>query len=215
MRTDYDLETLGARAGYKLLTAVVVPRPIAWVVSRSGEGIDNLAPHSCFTVASVNPPIIAFTSVGEKDSQRNIEATGEFTVCLTPEPLLEQINATATDFPSDHSEIDAVGLTREPSARVAPPRIAESPVALECTLERTIPVGDCTMVLGRVVFAVVDEDVHVDGKPDVKRLAPLARLGGDEWSTIGEVIDTPRIRWKDWPGHFAGESAPDSASSST
>ncbi|MEJ2861070.1 flavin reductase family protein [Actinomycetospora flava] len=211
MRTDFDPDAVGARGVYKLLTAVIVPRAIAWVVTRSAEGVDNLAPHSFFTVASTDPPIVQFTSVGEKDSLRNAQATEEFTVCLTPEPLLEHINATATDFPSHESEIDAAGLTREPSLLVKTPRIAESPVALECRLEQTLDVGNCTLVLGRVVHIAVSDDVLVDGKPDVRRLAPLARLGGDEWSTLGEVVATPRIRYSDWPGHFTESSGSSSS----
>jgi flavin reductase (DIM6/NTAB) family NADH-FMN oxidoreductase RutF len=206
VRTDIEPDALGAVGFYRFLTSVIVPRAIAWVVTRSAEGVDNLAPHSFFTVASTDPPVVQFTSVGEKDSLRNAEATGEFTVCLTPEPLLEAINATATDFPPHESEIDATGVTREPSKLVAPPRIAESPVALECRLEQTVPVGNCTLVLGRVVHAVVSDDALVDGRPDTKRLAPLARLGGNEWSTIGEVVATPRIRYAEWPGHYPGAS---------
>lgn len=206
MRTDFDPEAVGARGLYKLLTAVVVPRAIAWVVTRSADGVDNLAPHSFFTVASTDPPVVQFTSVGEKDSLRNAVATGELTVCLTPEPLLEHVNATATDFPPGESEIDATGLTREPSLHVAPPRIADSPVALECRLERTLEIGNCTLVFGRVVHVAVADEVLVDGRPDARRLAPLARLGGDEWSTLGEVVATPRIRYGDWPGHFSGAS---------
>jgi flavin reductase (DIM6/NTAB) family NADH-FMN oxidoreductase RutF len=207
VRTDFDPDALGAARFYQFLTQVIVPRPIAWVVTRSADGVDNLAPHSFFTVASTDPPIVQFTSVGEKDSLRNAEATGEFTVCLTPEKLIEEINATATDFPADESEIDATGLTREPSSHIATPRIAESPVALECRLERTVPLGNCTIVLGRVVHAVVDSDALVDGRPDARRLAPIARLGGSEWSTLGEVRKTPRIRYDEWPGHFSGAAS--------
>ncbi|GAA4871690.1 flavin reductase family protein [Actinomycetospora straminea] len=209
MRTDFDPDQIGPGGFYKFLTSVIVPRAIAWVVTRSADGVDNLAPHSFFTVASTDPPVVQFTSVGEKDSLRNAVASGEFTVCLTPEPLLEHINATATDFPPHESEIDATGLTREPSLRIATPRIAESPVALECRLERTIEVGNCVLVLGRVVHAAVADDALVDGRPDVKRLAPLARLGGNQWSTVGEVLATPRIRYDDWPGHFSdGDASP-------
>ncbi len=215
MRTDFDPDTVGAGGFYKLLTSVIVPRPIAWVVTRSADGVDNLAPHSFFTVACTDPPIVQFTSIGEKDSLRNAEATGEFTVCLTPEPLLEHVNATATDFPPGQSEIDATGLTREPSLRVVTPRVAESPVALECRLEQVVRLGNSAVVLGRVLHAAIDESVLVDGRPDVRRLAPLARLGGNEWSTLGEVLATPRIRYADWPGHFSGESASSSSAASS
>ena len=100
-RLDITPAGIGEAAFYKLLTSVVVPRPIAWVSSRSAEGVENLAPHSFFTVSSVDPPIVQFTSVGRKDSLRNVERTREFVVCLTPEPLFEQVNATGTEFPTD------------------------------------------------------------------------------------------------------------------
>ena len=119
MRTDFDPREMSSRDFYRLLTAVVVPRPIAWVSSTSETGVDNLAPHSFYTVASVNPPIVQFTSVGEKDSLRNIEAQKEFVVNLTPAWLFEEVNATGTDFPAEISEFDAVGLTREPSTTMA------------------------------------------------------------------------------------------------
>ena len=203
-RTDFDPAELGTFPFYKLLTAVVVPRPIAWVSSRSEDGVDNLAPHSFFTVSAIDPPIVQFTSVGRKDSLNNIEQTREFVVCLTPERLFEQVNATGTDFPGSESEFDRVGLEREPSAKVAPPRVKDSPVALECVLHATIGLGISTLVLGRVVHAAVDSDVLVDGHPDIDRLSPLSRLGRDEWGTRGDIREITRIRHQDWPGHFEG-----------
>jgi flavin reductase (DIM6/NTAB) family NADH-FMN oxidoreductase RutF len=205
MRSLFDPEDLGRRI-YPILTAVVVPRPIAWVSSTSAGGVDNLAPHSFFTVACVNPPIVQFTSVGRKDTLRNIEATGEFVVNLSPEPLFEQINATGTNFPADVSEFDAVGVEREPSERVAPPRVAASPVALECTLHSTITLGDSTLVLGRVVLVAVAEEVMVDGHPELDRLAPLSRLGKDEWGVTPAVRAISRIPWDDWPGHYGAST---------
>ena len=129
-REIFDADSMSTGEFYRMLTAVVVPRPIAWVSSISQEGVANLAPHSCYTVSSVKPPIIQFTSVGEKDTLRNIESQGEFVVNLTPASLFEQVNATGTDFPPETSEFDAAGLTREASTHVSPPRVAESPVAL-------------------------------------------------------------------------------------
>jgi len=199
-RLDLDPAELGAGI-YPWLTSVVVPRPIAWVSSRSVDGVDNLAPHSFFTVAGIDPPVVQFTSVGVKDSLRNVLATGEFVVCLTPEPLVEQVNLTGTDFPADVSEYDAVaGLTREPSSKVAPPRVAESPVAIECVLAGKKEFGRCIVVFGRVVHLAVSPDVLRDGRPVIDLLRPLARLGADEWSTIGEVSERPRVRYADWPG---------------
>jgi len=191
-RRDYDPAELGS-AVYPLLNSVVVPRPIAWVSTTSLEGVDNLAPHSFFTIAGIDPPVVQFTSVGAKDSLRNALATGEFVVALCSEPLLEQVNRTGTDYPPDTSEYDAVGLTRESSRLVTPPRVAESPVNLECRLVGTRAFGDCTVVFGQVVHVAVDEAVLRDGRPAVDLLRPLARLGADEWSTIGVVTDHRRI----------------------
>jgi flavin reductase (DIM6/NTAB) family NADH-FMN oxidoreductase RutF len=199
MRADFDPAETGSRVFYRLLTALVVPRPIAWVSSRSAEGVDNLAPHSFFTVASSDPPMLAFTSVGSKDTLRNVRATGEFVVNLAVEPLITAVNETATDFPPQVGEFDAVGLRREPSALVAPPRVADSPAAFECRLHATLGLGNAsTMIIGRVVFAAVDESVLVDGYPEVDLLRPLARLGRDEWSTIGEVSSVKRIKYSAW-----------------
>lgn len=188
---------------YRFLTSVVVPRPIAWVSTRSADGIDNLAPHSFFTVSCVKPPILQFTSVGKKDSLRNAEATGEFVINLAPEPLFEQINATGTDFPPEVSEFEAVGLTPEPSVKVAPARVGESPVALECRLHSTLELGDSTVVFGQVVHASVDESVLIDGHPAMELLRPLSRLGRNEWGDPPTVRRIDRIRYTDWPTGYS------------
>jgi flavin reductase (DIM6/NTAB) family NADH-FMN oxidoreductase RutF len=197
VRTDFDPAELGSRGFYRLLTATIVPRPIAWVSTTSEDGVDNLAPHSFFTVACVDPPIVQFTSVGRKDTLRNVEANREFVVHLTPEDLLEQVNATGTNYPAHHSEFDAAGLEREPSLRVRPPRVKASPVALECVLHGTMSFGDSTMVLGRVVHAAVHTDVLAeDGLPAVDRLSPVSRLGRNEWGVHGEVKRIDRVPYE-------------------
>ena len=175
-------------AFYRVMNSVVVPRPIAWVCSRSADGVLNLAPHSFYTVACVEPPVVQFTSVGRKDSLRNVEATREFTVSLTPESLFEQINATATDFPPATSEAEACGVRLEPSDVVGVPRVAESPVAIECTLHSTVRLGDSTVVFGRVRAISAWESAVRDGRPRIEHLrrwpgsaatsgAPSARSG--------------------------------------
>ncbi|NHA70295.1 flavin reductase family protein [Phycicoccus flavus] len=193
-------ERMGAGAAYRLLTASVVPRPIAWVGTRSSDGVDNLAPHSFFTVVSTDPPMLAFTSVGRKDTLNNVEATGEFVVCLAPEPLFEVVNGTSADYPPEIGEFDAEDVRREPSRTVAPPRVAASPVVLECRLHEVRPTGNCFVVVGEVLHAAVDEAVAASEdmlrRPhvDVEALAPLSRLGADEWGLLGEIrrIDRPR-----------------------
>lgn len=201
-RKDFDPAQMSSKDFYQLLTAVVVPRPIAWVSTTSVDGVDNLAPHSFYTVASVDPPIVQFTSVGEKDSLRNIQARGEFVVNLTPASLFEEVNATGTDFPAAVSEFDAVGLSRESSTVVGPPRVKDSPVALECQLHSFLELGNCTLVFGRVVYAVVSAGVLDGDHPQIDLLEPLSRLGRNEWGTLGPIQELRRIRAKDWPGHF-------------
>jgi len=185
-------------AFYRVLNSVVVPRPIAWVCSRSAEGVLNLAPHSFYTVSCVDPPVVQFTSVGRKDSLRNVEATGEFTVSLTPESMFEQINATGTEFPAHESEPEHTGVRMEPSDRVGVPRVAGSPVALECALHSTLRLGDSTVVFGRVLQISVWESAVRDGRPRIEELRPLARLGGNEWTTIREVREIRRIPYRTW-----------------
>ena len=198
-RLDFDAAELGS-AIYPYLTSVIVPRPIAWVSTRSAAGVDNLAPHSFFTVACVQPPIVQFTSVGVKDSLRNCRETGEFVVAVCTEAMMERVNDTATDYPGDLSEFDAAGLTREPSAKVAPPRVAESPVALECRVHSYAELGDSTVVFGEVVHLAVDESVMQDGRPEIRLIKPVARLGAEEWSTIGEITSRRRVPFHELPG---------------
>lgn len=202
-RTEMDPAEIGHGAFYFFLNSVVVPRPIAWVSSRSASGVDNLAPHSFFTVSSADPPIVQFTSVGRKDSLNNIEHTSEFVVCLAPARLMEQINASATDFPPEVSEFDAVGLKREASLTVAPPRVAASPVALECALHATVSFGSSTVVMGRVQHAAIDEQAMRDGRPAIDLLQPTSRLGGNQWAQLGQVDEITRISYGEWPGHYS------------
>jgi flavin reductase (DIM6/NTAB) family NADH-FMN oxidoreductase RutF len=208
MRKDFSPDELPGGDFYRLLTAVVVPRPIAWVSSTSADGVDNLAPHSFFTVASVTPPIIQFTSVGRKDSLRNILERREFVVNLAPADLMAEVNATGTNFPPDVSEFDAAGLTREEGLTVTVPRVAESPVALECRLHSTLEMGDCVLVFGEVTHAAISTDVLEGSHPRIDLLEPLARLGRDEWGHLGPVEELGRIRRSDWPGHFRRRDDP-------
>ncbi|MET8647308.1 flavin reductase family protein [Streptomyces sp. NPDC004675] len=189
MRIEYDPEVMDGADFYRFLTSVVVPRPIAWVSTVTpDEGIANLAPHSFFSIASTDPPVVGFTSIGRKDTLRNIEATGEFVLNFSSESLLELINATAITFPRSVSEFETAGVEREASRCVRPPRVAVSPVVLECRSHTTLRLGNSTLIFGQVVHAVVDKDYIVDGRPSVELLRPLTKLGGDEWGTLGEVL---------------------------
>ena len=181
---------------YALLNAIVVPRPIAWVSTRSASGVDNLAPHSYFTVSSVRPPVVQFTSVGRKDSQANAEATGEFVVSVCTRELADRVNVTSIDAPPEVSEFDLAGLTREPSRVVAPPRVAESPIALECRLAGTQGFGESTVVFGEVVWIAIKPEVMRDGKVVIDLLQPISRLGGRDFGAVGEVFALRRPKWE-------------------
>jgi flavin reductase (DIM6/NTAB) family NADH-FMN oxidoreductase RutF len=179
---------------YQLLTSVVVPRPIAWVSTLDADGVGNLAPHSFFSVACAHPPIVSLTSVGAKDTLANVLATGEFTVSVATEALQEQVNATSAPYDASVDEAAALGVRMAPSTTVAPPRVADSPAALECRLHSTHQLGDSTLVLGEVVVFWVDDDAMVDGLPAIERLRPVSRLGRNQWGRPPEVfaLDRPR-----------------------
>src|SRR3954471_18735845 len=172
---------------YRLLTGLVVPRPIAWVSSLDGKGRGNLAPHSFFTVASGRPPVVLFSSLGRKDTVRNIEATREFVVNFSSEELLDMVNASSAPFDHGHDEARMLDIHMEDSSTVKPQRVAESPASIECRLERIVEVGSAYVVFGAVSAITVRDDVLVDGHPAMEHLRPVSRLGGDEWGRPPEV----------------------------
>jgi flavin reductase (DIM6/NTAB) family NADH-FMN oxidoreductase RutF len=190
-RSVFDPEDEGVNA-YRLLTALVVPRPIAWVSTLSADGRGNLAPHSFFTVASGKPPVVLFSTLGRKDTVRNVEATREFVVNFSSEGMLEMVNASSAPFEHGEDEADLLDITMEDSSTVAPQRVAESPASIECQLERIVEVGTAYVVFGAVTAITVRDDVLVDGHPDMKHLRPVSRLGRDEWGRPPEVFHLTR-----------------------
>lgn len=177
---------------YKLLTGLVVPRPIAWISTLSLDGIGNLAPHSFFSVACAHPPIVSWTSVGHKDTLANVLATGEFVINLATLPDMDRVNDSSAAFSPEDDEAMALAITMEPSEHVSPPRVASSPASLECTLHSTVELGDSVLVLGNVVAITVDEAVLVDGQPEIGLLQPVSRLGKDDWGLPPQVRAMPR-----------------------
>jgi flavin reductase (DIM6/NTAB) family NADH-FMN oxidoreductase RutF len=183
---------------YRFLISAVVPRPIAFVSTRSAGGRVNLAPFSYFNAISSVPPLVGIAIVDrpgdEKDTLRNIRETGEFVVNLVCEPMLAAMAKTAGDWPSDTSEFEVAGLTPEPSEVVAPPYVRESPLQLECRLHREVPLGNSFLVVGEVVMVRVRDDVFTDGRVDPVKLQPVGRLGGEYYSLLREVVKEPRPR---------------------
>jgi flavin reductase (DIM6/NTAB) family NADH-FMN oxidoreductase RutF len=190
-RTLFDPADADVNA-YRLLTALVVPRPIAWVSTLDADGRGNLAPHSFFTVASGRPPVVLFSSLGRKDTVRNIEETGEFVISFSSESLLEKVNASSAPFEHGDDEAKELGIATEPSQTVAPPRVADSPASIECRLERIVEVGTAYVVFGAVSAITVRDDVLEDGHPAMEQLRPVSRLGRDEWGRPPEVFHLTR-----------------------
>lgn len=193
MRTTLNTEDLRPGTTYRLLTASIVPRPIAWLSTVSTSGIRNLAPYSFFTVASSVPPIISVTSLGHKDSYRNIIESREFVVNIGSTDLIPQINQSSAPYSADIDEFEMVGLTPEASATVGAPRVKEAKVALECSLFDTVEVGNGSLILGRVQAFSLDDAVYAeDGLPEVELLQPPSRLGRDEWGLTPPTISQQR-----------------------
>lgn len=190
---------------YSLLGSLVVPRPIGWVSTRSVDGVDNLAPHSFYQLVSTAPPIVMISTMGEKDTARNIKETGEFVVCGTPVSLIEKVNITGVDFEPGVSEFDIAGLTREPSSHVAPFRVAESPYALECRCCDMFEMGNGIVIFGEVVMIAVDESVMDDRRVRMDALDPVARLGASDWSALGEIFDVPRLTVDDYRAKYGSQ----------
>ena len=190
-RSVFEPSAEGVNA-YRLLTALVVPRPIAWISTLDSSGRGNLAPHSFFTVASGRPPVVLFSSLGRKDTVRNIEQTKEFVICFSSESLLEQVNASSAPFEHGDNEAEQLGIATEPSQTVAPPRVVESPASIECRLDRIVEVGSAYVVFGAVTAITVRDDALVDGHPAMEHLRPGSRLGRDEWGRPPEVFRLTR-----------------------
>jgi flavin reductase (DIM6/NTAB) family NADH-FMN oxidoreductase RutF len=185
---EFDLESLDPRDRYFLMTASVIPRPIAWVSSQDRDGRRNLAPFSYFNMCSATPPIVHFTTTaGRKDSRDNVLATGEFVVNVVTPAVASAMRISSAAFPSDVDEFEMADVTPEASRRVAPPRVAEAAVALECRLRQSVQIGEGTMIFGDVIHLRVAPDVWRDGRIDPSLLQPLGRLSGMRYATVDDV----------------------------
>jgi len=179
--------------------ALVVPRPIGWVSTVSAKGEVNLAPYSYFNAFSSNPPIVGFSSEGEKDSSAFAAETGEFVWSMATWALRDEMNATAASLPRGHSEFTHARLETAKSRLVKPPRVAASPAALECRVTEVLKLKDLDgtdsgrrLVLGRVVGIHIDERFVHAGRVDAAAMRPIARGGYDEYSVVERVFTMPR-----------------------
>lgn len=197
----WDTAALGGRERYQLLTSLVVPRPIAWISTRSPEGRRNLAPFSYFAAVSATPFLVS-VSIGsrggvEKDTLRNIRQTGAFCVNLATEPHLAVMNETAGEYGPEVDEFERAGIASAEAELVDAPCVAEAPGVLECRLFKTVELEGSpnTLVVGEVLRVRLSDDIPLAPGTlfaDTTVLRPLARLWGDYYATIGETPSLPR-----------------------
>lgn len=204
----FDFNALTSENCYKLLVSTVVPRPIAWVVTQDIDGRLNAAPFSFFNAFSQDPPIVCIGIGGRgpgdvKDTGNIIRRTGEFVVNLVSEEAAEQMNVTAIEFPADVDELAQAGLTTQPCRHVRPPRIAESPVSLECRRYMTVEVGnERAIVMGQVLAIHVRDEAVIDPVRcyiDTPSLKLIGRMHGRGWyARTSDRFEMPRIAVEDW-----------------
>ncbi len=188
---------------------LIVPRPIGWISSMDREGRVNLAPYSFFNGVSYFPPQVMFAATSPhsqhdapKDTVRNIMETGEFVHNMATWTLREAVNLSSVAAPHGENEFALAGLTQEASELVAPPRVKESPIQLECRLVKIVDLpfsqegGSNTVVFGEVVGIHIDDAVLTDGIVDIRKVDPIARLGYRDYARISDTFSMHR---PDWP----------------
>lgn len=210
----FDLTALPSAARYKLVTGIVVPRPIAWVSTLDAAGHVNLAPYSFFNIMGSDPPVVAFAPGDRapgipKDTARNIPPGGDFTVNLVSRDLAETMNATATDFPAELGEPEHVGIALEPGVTVATPRVQGSPAVLECREVQTVRIGNTRIILGEVLGVSIRADAVLDaGKQyvDTAALDLIGRMGGrGGYTTTRDAFTIDRLTYAQWQERDGGE----------
>ncbi|MEV6057469.1 flavin reductase family protein [Streptomyces sp. NPDC052107] len=195
-----DAAELDSTHAYKLLIGSIIPRAVAWVSTVSTEGVANLAPVSFFTAVGRKPPMVSLTlqplADGQtlKDTYINIRDTGEFVTNMATLPQADAMHSSAFEFEPGVDEFDVLGLQKEPSVVVRPPRVKEAPISFECVVDRIIPVGDegvDHVVWGKVVRFHVRDDLYLDrGRIDTAALPAVGRLAA-EYTLVDNVFTTP------------------------
>ena len=182
-----------------VLTGVIVPRPIAFVSTMSPDGEVNLAPYSFFNAVSYNHVVFSSSrhvSNKSKDTLRNIEETGQFVVNIVVDPIADAMNATAAEYPEGVDEFEIAGLTHAPSQIVKPPRVAESPVNIECELDQVVQIGsgphEHGLVIGKILLMHVSDDVIDGHRIDQAKLMATGRMAGNMYCRTNDRYEMVR-----------------------
>ena len=195
----FDPAAMSPDAAYYWMVASIVPRPIAWTSTLNEDGSANLAPFSFFTGITSDPPsclicVSRHAPSRKKDTRLNIERTGEYVIHVVTDALAEQMNATSRAFPHGVDEFVEAGLAKTPSQIVAPPRVADAPVAMECRLDRVVEVGRSggAIIIGEILLWHVRDDLLVGGRLDMGRLDAIGRLSGAGYTRTRDRFEMPR-----------------------
>ena len=184
------------RENYKLLVGTIIPRPIAFVTSKSEEGVVNAAPFSYFNIVSSNPPMLSVSvqrkGDDKKDTARNVLSGKEFVVHIVDEENVFEVNETAASLPPNESEIDVTKLTLIDSEEIDVPAVAQSKVRFECVLDQAVDLPNTDLLIGRIVRIHVDEAIYENGRINAALLKPVSRLAGTNYAKLGELFSLKR-----------------------
>lgn len=200
--TCVDGDNLDTATAYRLLVGCVAPRPVAWITSVDEQGRVNAAPFSSYNYVATSPPMLAINiatrpdSGNTKDTAHNIMRSREFVVNVATEANMEIMHLTAQEFPPHVSEAEALGISLLPSRHVKAPRIAISPVQMECRLDQVVVLGRGinTLYIGEVVAFHLSNEIYDGNRVDTARMRPIARLGGPFYAGLGEIFHRPMLQ---------------------
>jgi flavin reductase (DIM6/NTAB) family NADH-FMN oxidoreductase RutF len=193
---EIDPQAQAYSENYKLLSALIIPRPIAWVSTVDLKGVANLAPFSYFTGVSSNPPAVAISigysravASGQKDTLRNIEETKEFVINFVSQSDAQLMADSAYSFLPNEDEFEILGIEKSHSRKISVPGVASAPARFECRLYQAVAIGGkqagaSTLIIGEIVHIHIKDAMLTDGMPDTAKLSPLARLSGSDYASL-------------------------------
>ena len=204
---EFDIKQSDYSFSYKLMTNLIMPRPIAWITSIDAAGVVNAAPFSFFNMLGAEPPILA-VGIGHrsgtnmpKDTALNIRSTGEFVVNLVSEELVEKMNDCSVDFPNGTSEVEQVGLTCAAGRQIKTPHLAESPASFECRLLQHSVIGNNLVFIGEIVHLWIADDIYNAENKHIRAEAfnPVGRMGAPAtYVRSRDRFNMPRQNYQQW-----------------